>query len=85
MQRLAIQSPVLTMESARQLVEKVRDQRDSLGANDLHRKFTYSPKCIFGSSFPSASEPEVPEPEVLEHRTAPDLAEAEHRGQEERL
>jgi hypothetical protein len=30
MQRLAIQSPMLTMESARQLVEKVRDQRDLL-------------------------------------------------------
>jgi hypothetical protein len=30
MQRLAIQSPILTMESARQLVEKVCDQRDSL-------------------------------------------------------
>jgi hypothetical protein len=51
-----------------------------LGANDLHRKITsYNPKCIFGSSFSSASEPEM-----LEHRTAPYLMEAEHRGQEER-
>lgn len=53
-----------------------------LGANDLHRKInSYNPKCIFGSSFSSASELGVPEPEVLEHRTA----EAEHRRQEERL
>jgi hypothetical protein len=57
-----------------------------LGANDLHRKITsYNPKCIFGSSFSSASEPERLEPELLEHRTAPDLAEVVHRGQEERL
>jgi hypothetical protein len=42
----------------------------SLVANDLHGKVTsYNPKCIFGSSSSSASEPGVPEPEVFEHRT----------------
>ena len=55
-------------------------------ASDLHRQVTsYNPKGIFGSSFSSASQPEEQEPEVLEHRTVPDLAGAVHRGQEERL
>ena len=38
----------------------------ALCANDLHIRITsYNPKCIFGSSFSSASEPEVPDPEGI--------------------
>jgi hypothetical protein len=66
------------MESARR---SVNSAIRSHGVHDLHRKITsYNPKRIFGTSFSSA-----PVPEVLEHRTVPDLAEAGHRGQEERL
>ena len=58
----------------------------SHGPNDLHREITScNPKRIFGTSFSSVSEPEIPESEVLEHRTVPDLAEEKHRGQEERV
>ena len=50
----------------------------SHGANDLHGEITCNPKRIFGTSFSSVSEPEVPKYKVLEHRTVPDRAEAEY-------
>ena len=41
----------------------------SVGANDLHSQVTaHSHKYVFGTSFSSVSESEVPEPELLEHR-----------------
>lgn len=54
----------------------------SVGANDLHSQVTFhNHKRVFGTNFSSVSESdsEVPEPEVLEHRS---VHAAEEAGQE---
>lgn len=48
----------------------------SVGANDLHSQVTsHNHKRVFGTSFSSVSEPEVPESEVLKQRSVHAAAE----------
>ena len=79
MQRLVVQSPMLTIESARQLVEKDHDQRDSRALRErpaYKQLLLIIPNVFWIQLFLPRPEPEVPDPEVFEHQTARDLAAA---------